>query len=257
LPTIAAGALALLLYAAPGGGQSLLRNGSPETPSPWTLRPFSRFAVESHTGLAGAGFNVATPLSRSFNLRTGADFFGYTTAFNDQGAHINARLQLRSGHGSVDWFPFRGRFRVSPLIVFANNNQGRADAVIPAGSTITLGGQDFVSDPADPLHGGGSITFRKLAPGISTGIGNLIPRGSAHFSLPLEAGFYYVGQPALKVAFTGSACVPSLPQDIGCAPVDNDPYFQQSLNAFLARNQHNLSYASFFPVFSLGVGYAF
>jgi hypothetical protein len=213
--------------------------------------------VEGHAGLGGAGFNVATPLSRSFNLRSGADFFSYTDAFDDQGAHITASLLLRSGHASLDWFPFRGRFRVSPLLVFANDNQGRAAAVIPAGSTITLDGQDFVSDPADPLHGSGSVNFRKVAPGISAGMGNLIPRRSGHFSMPLEAGFYYVGQPALKVAFTGSACVPSLPQNIGCSAVDNDPDFLQSLNAFIARNQHNLSYASFFPIFSLGVGYAF
>ncbi len=250
-------ALFLFTFAAPGRGQSLLRNAAPETPVPWTLRPFSRFGIETHAGLGGAGFNVATPLSRRFNLRTGADFFNYATAFNEQGAHVNANLQLRSGHGSLDWFPFLGRFRVSPLVVFANNNQGSATAVIPAGSTITLDGQDFVSDPADPLHGSGSINFRKVAPGISTGMGNLIPRSSTRFSLPLEAGFYYVGQPALKVAFTGSACLPSLPQDIGCSAVDNDPSFQQSLNAFIARNRHNLSYASFFPIFSFGVGYAF
>jgi hypothetical protein len=234
----------------------MLRNPT-EPPSPWTLRPFSRFGVEAHAGLSGAGFNFATPLSRNFNLRTGADFFSYSTAFNDQGAHINANLLLRSGHGALDWFPFRGRFRVSPLVVFANNNQGNATAVIPAGSTLTINGQDFVSDPVDPLHGSGSVSFRKVSPGISLGTGNLIARKSAHFSLPLEAGFYYVGQPGLKVLFTGSACEPSLPQSIGCSPVEKDPDFQQSLDAFITRNQHNLSYASFFPIFSLGVGYAF
>jgi hypothetical protein len=39
--------------------------------------------------------------------------------------------------------------------------------------------------------------------------------------------------------------------------VDQDPGFQQNLAAFIARNNHNLSYASFFPVFSVGFGYAF
>lgn len=235
----------------------MLRRAAPETPYPSAVKPFSRFGVETHAGLGGAGFNVATPLSRHFNLRSGADFFNYSTAFTDQGAHIQASLQLRSGHGSLDWYPFRSRFRVSPLLVFANNNLGTATAVIPAGSTVTLGGQDFISDPADPMHGSGSVTFRKLSPGLTTGWGNLIPRKSSHFSLPLEAGFYYVGQPALKVIFTGSACDPSLPQTIGCSPVEKDPDFQKSLDAFITRNRHNLSYASFFPVFSLGVGYAF
>jgi hypothetical protein len=39
--------------------------------------------------------------------------------------------------------------------------------------------------------------------------------------------------------------------------VNDDGGFQQSLAAFTARNKHNLSYASFFPVFSFGFGYSF
>ncbi len=237
--------------------QSLLRGGPAKPASPWTLGPFSRIGLEAHAGLSGGGFNVATPLSRTFNLRAGADFFSYSSAFRDQGANIDAKLLLRSGHASLDWFPFRGRFRVSPLLVFANNNQGTATAVIPAGSTITLNGQDYVSSFTDPLHGSGSVNFRKTSPGFSLGMGNLIPRRSGHFSMPLEAGFYYVGQPGLKVFFSGSACDPSVPQAIGCSPVDLDAGFQKSLNAFIARNNHNLSYASFFPIFSAGFGYAF
>jgi hypothetical protein len=44
---------------------------------------------------------------------------------------------------------------------------------------------------------------------------------------------------------------------VGCESVDQDPGFQQNLTAFKARNDHNLSYASFFPIFSVGVGYRF
>ena len=252
------GVLILLLLMSPtrGWSQSLLRGGG-ESASPWTLRPFSHVGVEGHAGLGGAGFNVATPVSRSFNVRAGADFFGYSSTFEDQGANISAKLLLRSGHASLDWFPLRGRFRLSPLLVFANNNRGDATALVPAGSTITLDGQDYVSSSTDPLHGNGSVGFRKTSPGFSLGTGNLIPRRAGHFSMPWEAGFYYAGQPKLKVAFTGSACDPTLPQTIGCSSVDQDPSFQASLNGFIARNKHNLSYASLFPIFSIGFGYAF
>jgi hypothetical protein len=70
-------------------------------------------------------------------------------------------------------------------------------------------------------------------------------------------GFFYVGQPSLQVAFTGSACDPNYPPSIGCQSVDLDAGFQQNLAEFKARNDHNLSYASFFPIFSIGVGYRF
>ena len=213
--------------------------------------------MATHAGLGGAGFDVATPPARRFNLRAGADFFSYGTNFQDQGANITANLRLRSGHASLDWFPFGGRFRLSPLVVFANNNRATATALVPSGSTITLNGEDYVSSSTDPLHGSGSVNFRSTAPGFSLGLGNVLPRTRNHFSIPLEVGFYYVGQPGLKVNFTGSACDPTVPQAIGCSPVDQDPGFQENLTAFIARNNHNLSYASLFPIFSVGIGYAF
>lgn len=218
--------------------------------------PFSRIGVEGHAGLGGVGFNAATALARHFSLRAGADFFSYSTTFKDQGALIAANLRMRAGHGSLDWFPFANRFRLSPMIVFANNNRAVATYLIPAGNTITLNGQDYVSSAADPLHGSGSVDFRKTSPGLTVGFGN-VSRREKHFSTQLDAGFYYVGQPSLKVSFSGSACYPGLPESFACIPASSDPVFQKDLAAFVARNRHNLSYASIFPVFSAGVGYAF
>lgn len=221
------------------------------------IRPFSAVGIDLHLGLSGAGFDVATPLARKFNLRAGADFFSYGTTFQEQGANVTADLRLRSGHASLDWFPFGGRFRVSPLIVFGNNTGIRATALIPSGSTVTLNGQDYISSLTDPLHGSGSVDFRKVAPGLSLGFGNILPRTKSHFSVPVEIGFYYVGQPRLNVAFTGSACDPSQPADIGCEPVNQDEGFQHDLQAFIDRNNNNLSYASFLPILSVGFGYKF
>lgn len=224
---------------------------------PKPFRPFSRIGVDTHIGLGGAGFDIATPLSRNFNLRAGSDFFSYSTTFQEEGANVAVNLHMQSGHTSLDWFPFGGRFRLSPQLVFANNNRVQATAVIPSGSTITINGQDYISSLTDPLHGDGSVQFRRVSPGFSLGFGNIIPRERSRFSIPVELGFYYVGQPGLKVDFTGSACDPSQPPAIGCQSVTQDPSFQQNLSAFIARNNHNLSYASFFPIFSIGFGHSF
>ncbi len=155
----------------------------------------------------------------------------------------------------LDWFPFRNGFHVSPMVNFSNNNTVRATVLVPSGSTITLSGSNYISSLTDPLHGSGSVGFRKTSPGLTVGWGNIVPRSNKHLSFPVELGFYYEGQPTLKVAFTGSACDPSQPASIGCESVNNDAGFQQSLTQFTARNNHNLSYASFFPVLSTGVGY--
>ena len=224
---------------------------------PRTFRPFSKIGIDSYAGIGGIGLDVAAALSRRFNLRAGSEYFGYSTTFVDQGANIAINVRMQSGHASLDWFPFSGGFRLSPLVVFANNNRVRATAMVAAGNTITLNGQDYVSSTTDPLHGAGSVDFRKTSPGFTVGWGNNIPRSSSHFSFPIEAGFYYVGQPGLKVTFTGSACDPSQPPAVGCESVDDDGGFQQSLAEFVARNHHNLSYASFFPILSFGFGYSF
>ncbi len=225
--------------------------------SPREFRPFSRVGINSRVGVAGIGFDVVTPMAKRFNLRVGSDFFGYSANFVEEGANVGVKLHMQSGHAGLDWFPFGGWFRVSPQMVFANNNRVLATAIIPAGSDVTLDGQNFVSSQSDPLQGSGSVTFRRISPGFSVGFGNQIPRKKGHFSVPVEAGFYYAGQPGLKVSFSGSACDPSVPPDIGCQSVSQDAGFQQSLTAFIARNNRNLSYASFFPIFSVGFGYAF
>jgi len=224
---------------------------------PRSFQPFSMVGIGLYAGVGGLGFDVATPLSRKLNIRAGAEFFGYSTTFEDQGANVAINFRTQSGHASLDWFPWGGRLRLSPLVVFANTNRVQATALVPAGSTITLNGQDYISSFTDPLRGAGSVDFRKASPGFSLGLGNIVPRTNSHFSFPIEAGFYYAGQPGLKVTFTGSACDPTEPPALGCESVNQDDGFQQSLAAFVARNNHNLSYASFFPVFSFGFGYAF
>ena len=220
-----------------------------------TYRPFSGLGFASRVGPAGTGFDVATPLATRFNLRAGTDFFNYATTFQEQGANVGINLHLRSGHVALDWFPLGGRFRLSPQLVVGNNNRVVATAVIPAGSTVSLNGENYISSYTDPLRGAGRIDFHKISPGLSLGFGNLIPRTRSRFSVPVEMGFFYAGQPSLQIAFTGSACDPNYPPSVGCQSVDQDPSFQQNLAAFKVRNDHNLSYASFFPIFSIGFGY--
>lgn len=221
------------------------------------VRPFAAYGMDVHVGIGGAGFDVATALAQKINLRVGGDFLSYSDSFVEQQADVNAALHFETGHAALDWFPFGNGFRVSPMVVFGNNNRVRATVLVPAGTTVTLSGADYASSAADPLRGSGSIDFRKTSPGLTVGWGNVIPRTGRHVSFPVDLGFYYVGQPTLKVAFTGSACDPTQPVAIGCQSVDTDASFQASLAAFKARNNNNLSYAAFFPVLSFGVGYRF
>lgn len=216
-----------------------------------------RIGVAVHAGLNGIGADVALAVASHFNVRVGGQFFSYSTSFQEEGADVNASLRLGGGNASLDWFPFHNGFHVSPMVIFLNQTDVRATVIVPPGQTISLDNGDYRSSQADPLHGSASVGVWKTSPGLTIGYGNIIPRSGNHFSFPVELGFYYVGQPTLKVAFSGSACDPSEPEPLGCQPVQQDAGFQRDLAAFIRRNNNNLSYASFFPVASFGVGYSF
>ncbi|MEO6816631.1 MAG: hypothetical protein ABI177_08005 [Edaphobacter sp.] len=216
-----------------------------------------RIGVDAHVGINGIGGDIALAVAPHFNVRLGGQFFNYSDSFQEEGANVNATLRLGGGRASLDWFPFHNGFHVSPMVVFLNQTNVRAKVLVPAGETISLDNGDYVSSNADPLHGSASIGVWKTSPGLMIGYGNIIPRSGKHFSFPVEVGFYYVGQPTLKVDFSGSACDPSEPQPLGCQPVQDDAGFQHDLAAFIRRNNNNLSYASFLPVASFGVGYSF
>ena len=220
-------------------------------------RAHDRFGVAVQVGVNGIGADLGLAVASHLNLRVGGQFFGYTDSFQEEGANVNASLHLGGGKASLDWFPFNNGFHISPLVVFLNQTSVRATVIVPAGQTISLDNGDYVSSQADPLHGSASIGVWKTSPGLTIGYGNIIPRSGKHLSFPVEIGFYYVGQPTLKVAFSGSACDPSEPQPLGCQPVQDDAGFQRDLAAFIKRNNNNLSYASFLPIASFGVGYSF
>ena len=239
--------------------------GAADQPTIYSSRPSVSRADsgERHVGvganisIGGIGGEFAVAVQRHLNVRLGGQFFGYAGSFQEQGAIVNGNIRLGGGRGSLDWFPFHNGFHLSPSVFFLNQTAIRATVIVPPGEDVSVGGGDYVSSNADPLHGSASIGLRKTSPGFTIGWGNLIPRDRKHFSFPVEVGFYYVGQPTLKVLFSGSACDPTLPQPLGCEPVNQDAEFQASLAAFIARNNNNLKYAAFLPVVSFGVGYSF
>lgn len=224
------------------------------------VRPREHFGVAVHAGLEGIGVDSSLPLSNRLQVRATLNMGSYSTSFTDQGANVNAQLYLQSERISADWFVFGGRFHVSPLFTMSNHNAFRGTVLVPGGQNIDMDGSTYVSSTTDPLRGAAEVSFRRNAPGLAIGFGNHARENATklgHWSFPTEIGFYYVGQPKLNVSFTGTACDPTQPANIGCEKVMDDPGFQKSLSAFIARNNHNLSYASFMPILNTGVAFRF
>lgn len=215
-------------------------------------RPFSSFAIGVKADTLGAGIEVATPLSRGFNLRTGADFFAYGYPFSVNGVHYNAELDFRSGQAHLDWFPWHNGFHISPGLLYFKNSVS-AIATVPPGQPFQLNDQDFTNSVNDPVHGTASVIIpHKVAPMLTLGFGNLLPRSGRHISVPFEIGVAYVGQTHVNVALKGTACTTD-----GCVDMATDPSTQNDLKQEVSDVNDTLSSYPIYPIVSVGFAYRF
>jgi hypothetical protein len=217
---------------------------------------FSGFALGVKVGLLGVGVNAATPLNRHMNLNVGSNFFSYSDTLTSDGIPYNANLRFRSAEASLDWFPFAGGFHISPGALLYNGNQITANANVPAGNSFTLNNQQYTSSASDPVTGTGGITFNKAAPKITIGFGNMIPRSGRHFSVPVELGFAYVGDPKVNLSLAGTACYNDQGQNY-CDNVATDSMIQSNLAAQRQKIANDVSPARFYPIFSVGPAFSF
>lgn len=224
-----------------GGGGSI-------APAAHYTQPFGRIALGAKVGILGIGVQAATPLASRLNLSGGMNFFGYTDNLTSDGIRYNANLRLRSAEASLDWFPLGG-FRISPGALLYNGNQITANAIVPGGQTFTLNNVDYQSSVTNPVTGNASLKFNKAAPKLTFGFGNMLPRNGRHFSVPVELGFAYVGEPKVALNLKGTACDPN---GLFCQDVATNSQIQANIAGQQVKIQNDVSPARFFPIFSVG-----
>jgi hypothetical protein len=217
-------------------------------------RPFSSFAVAFTTGLGGLGVDVATPLATKINLRASASFLNYSPTVTASGIPVDAAIELRSVGAGVELFPYHNSFHITPGVTLFNGSHVAAVANITGGSTFTIDDTDYVSSPADPVHGTFDLSMgRKVAPSLTVGFGNMLRRDS-HWSVPVEVGFQYIGQPKLTLAMTGSVCDSG---GNGCDTIANDPDAMQNLASEQTKINNEISPLRFYPILKVGLSYRF
>ncbi|HSY02540.1 MAG TPA: hypothetical protein VK819_10295 [Acidobacteriaceae bacterium] len=216
--------------------------------------PFSGFAIGAKVGLLGIGVQAATPLSHRLNLSGGVNFFSYTDNLTSDGIPYNATLRFRSGEASLDWFPFVHSFHISPGALLYNGNQITASAAVPGGTTFTLNNVTYMSSTTDPVTGNGSLKFNKAAPKVTVGFGNMIPRNGHHFSMPVELGVAYVGDPKVVLDLNGTACDPN---GAYCQSIASTPQIEANVLGQQMKIANDAKPARFYPILSLGLAYSF
>jgi len=216
--------------------------------------PRSRAGVVLKVSTLGAGVDVAVPISGRVNLRGGFATFGLGRTFDQDGLLLDARLQLRSVATHLDWFPFGGGFHLSPGVMLYNGNGLSAKATVAGGEDFSLGDEDLISNPANPVTGTASVLFRKVAPSLLLGWGNIVPRGSRRWSIPVELGVIFSRAPIATLSLGGSACARN---GGNCRNIASDSTLQAEMKQQVAQMNEDISVLKILPVLSFGFSVKF
>ena len=201
----------------------------------------------------GAGAEMAVSLTHKLNIRGGFNFLRYERGFDHDGISYKGQLNLQSGEVHLDWYPFGHGFHLTPGMLVYNGNGATANASVPGGTTFSLGGTEFLSDPSNPVTGKGKLEFRKVAPSALFGFGSLVPH-SRHIAFNLEMGAVFEGTPRTTLSLTGNAC---LPDGTNCADASSDPNIQTHIQSEQTKLNKNLSLLQYYPVIAISFGYRF
>jgi hypothetical protein len=212
----------------------------------------------------GINLQMATNLNRYTNIRAIGNVFQYTanniTAGGSNGANgfdIDANLNFASAGVALDFYPLKSiALRLSPGMLFLNNNSGSGTVTSQPGASFTLNGVTYYTQSV-PVLGSASIGLNTTKPAftLTTGWGNMIPRKGGHFSFPVELGVAFVGDPTVNFALTsGQVCDA---QGQNCVNVATDPTVQANLAAQVAKYRSDLDPLKTYPIISFGVAYCF
>jgi hypothetical protein len=230
-------------------------------------RPLSRFALSGVVSPLGIGAEITTNLDRRLNLRASGSMFDYATTFNTNGFSANANLNLASTRTSIDIYPFRAGFRVSPGVMFYNQNRVTASDTVAGGTSFTLNGDTFYSaNPnavtgATPVNGSALLNLHGTRPAftITGGWGNPLAR-RGHWFFPVEVGAGFTGAPVLNVKLNGWACYDQAQTQ--CTNIANPAnpiavQIQSDLNTQVSKWTKDLEPLKTYPIISGGVTYSF
>ena len=231
------------------------------------MKPFSRFALGGGISLMGVNLQAATNVNQYLNLRGTGNVFNYTeNNITVSNFNLNGKVNFATAGASLDYYPFPTHgFRLSPGVIFSNQNQISASATGTAGSDIKLNGIEYFTDTGEgatpmAVNANLGLNARQQAFTLTTGWGNMIPRKGGHWSFPFEIGAAFTGVPIINVGVAGDACTISSDAGINgesCVNMATNTGAQSALNAQIAKYKSDLNPLQVYPIFSFGVSYGF
>lgn len=228
--------------------------------APLAVKPFSRFALGGGISTMGVNLQAATNLNSYMNVRVIGNVFQYNANnISTNGFSIGAKMNLSTAGVAVDLYPIHNvALRLSPGVLFLNNNSATGTFTAQGGTSFTLDNMTYYASTSNPVQGVGSVGLNTQKPAftITTGWGNMIPRkAGGHFSFPIEFGVALIGAPTVNVTLnSGQVCNA---QGQNCVNVATDADVQTNLQAQVAKYKSDLDPLKTYPIFSFGVAYSF
>lgn len=214
-----------------------------------------RIGIAIKGSTLGGGAEVAIRLTHRTNVRAGFNVITYSRGFDKDGIHYDGQLDFKTFEAHYDFFPWAKSFHISGGVLAYTVDPITATASVPGGQSFTLGGVDFISDPANPVTGNGKLSFNRVAPTLTFGFGNLVPRSaSKHFSVPVEFGIAFQGAPKATLGLAGSVCDST---GATCRSAATDPFVQSQVISEQNKINDSMSFFKVYPILSVGVGYKF
>ncbi len=221
-------------------------------------KPLSRVSLGVGVSPLGIGFLAAVNLNRYLDLRGTGSFLNYSiNNINTNGFNVNAQLNLATAGAAIDVYPFHNWLRISPGLLFYNQNKANAVFVAAAGTSFSLNNYTYYSaSGANAVTGFGTFGFGNgsVAPTLTAGVGNLFPASGRHWTFPFDIGVAFIQNPTVAINLTGEVCDA---QGQNCVNVATDPTVQSNLAAQVASYQNDVQPLHTYPIVSFGVAYNF
>jgi len=221
----------------------------------------SRVAVGGGISAMGINLQAAVKVDSHLNIRGVGNYLNYSDSnISTSGFNVSGTIDLATAGVSLDYFPFpRHGLHISPGALLYNQNGINATMVAQGGTSFTLNDYTYYSSQANPVTGTASLSLNKqsVAPSITIGWGNMIPRNGSHWSFPFELGAAYIGQPQLNMALVSGQVCQDPQGTVNCQSVVGDPTINANLQAQIAKYQNDLNPLRFYPILSFGMAYSF
>ena len=195
-----------------------------------------RVSVAVTGGTLGVGPEVGYRVSPMFGIRGNATFLSISHGFDSDDVDYDGKVKLKSAGAMLDFYPFKGGFRISAG-ARTNDNHGRLRATPTAATEIG----DVTYTPAQIGTLTGRAEVKDFAPALTIGYGGSMKAG---FLFGIEAGALFQGKVRIR-EFTSTGTLAS------------DAAFRAQLENERQDLQDDVDDYKVYPILQLTLGYRF